>query len=196
MNPHDLSPSPASGTEPIVERRRRFPHRSKPEAALMLRVLQAQDGSMTRVCEAVAGVPVEIRIVRQTVTAQVHRQVGQLLHGQRFLERITSLVAHYEVLTDNLVYVALDGLDRRMQTELEAGVRPIGHLLSNRWTRRETVHVEPAVLERLWQAVGVADPDAMRCYRLETLDGPTMLVCETFRDGLWRAPYLVGSGAA
>jgi chorismate-pyruvate lyase len=159
------------------------------QADPLLRLLTAHDGSTTRLCEAVAGGPVAVQLLGQRVTQEVPAQVRQLLGADRYIERMTSLLAHGQVLTDNLVYVALDTLAPRLRSELEHGRRPIGHLLASDWTRREAVTVEPPVLQRLWRRVGLPDPRGMRCYRLRTLDGAAMLVCEVFRRGmLMQAP--------
>jgi chorismate-pyruvate lyase len=117
----------------------------------------------------------------------VPAQVATLLPGARFIERVTSLVADGRVLTDNLVYVALDGLEPGLQDELQAGRRPIGHLMEGRPHRRDVVQVGAEVLERLWAAVGTPDPAAMRCYTMRTPEGSALLVCEALRGALYDA---------
>jgi hypothetical protein len=100
---------------------------------------------------------------------------------------VTSLVSAGRVLTDNLVYVALLGLDAELQQDLQTGRRPIGHLMDGRPHRRDVVQVGPAVLGRLWDTVGVPTPEAMRCYTMRTPQGSAMLVCEALRRGLYDA---------
>ena len=112
---------------------------------------------MTRLCEALAGAPVELRLRHQCLTHEVPPEVCGLLPGARFIERVTSLVSAGRVLTDNLVYVALLGLDAELQQDLQTGRRPIGHLMDGRPHRRDVVQVGPAVLGRLW-----AFADALR----------------------------------
>jgi len=172
---------------PGVERREPYPQASTPGAAALLRVMVEQDGSMTRLCEALAGAPVELRLRHQCLTHEVPPEVCGLLPGARFIERVTSLVSAGRVLADNLVYVALLGLDAELQQDLQTGRRPIGHLMDGRPHRRDVVQVGPAVLGRLWATVGVPTPEAMRCYTMRTPQGSAMLVCEALRRGLYDA---------
>ncbi|HEY0857495.1 MAG TPA: chorismate pyruvate-lyase family protein [Albitalea sp.] len=150
----------------------------------LLRLLLAQDGSTTRLCEAVAGGPVDLRVLSQHTLVDVPAIVRQQLPGERFIERITFLAAHGEVLMDNLAYIALDGLDPAIEGDLRAGTLPIGHLLARLWVRRETVADAHDLPRRLWDAVGLPDPSASRCYRIVTPDGPRMLIAETYRRGM------------
>ncbi|HMC15941.1 MAG TPA: hypothetical protein VKI18_09940, partial [Albitalea sp.] len=110
----------------------------------------------------------------------VHMQ----LPGDQFIERITSLAAHGEVLMDNLSYIALDGLDPHTEQALQSGTMPIGHMLARMWVRRETVSAAPALSQRLWQMVGLPDSRASRAYRIVTPEGPRMLIAETYRRGM------------
>jgi len=167
------------------DQREPYPHDGAPGAAALLRVMVEQDGSMTRLCEALATAPVQLRLRHQRVVHDVPDQVPRLLPGGRFIQRVTSLVADGRVLTDNLVYVAMDGLDPVLQDELQTGRRPIGHLMDGRPHRRDVVHVGAEVLDRLWAVVGTPDPAAMRCYTMRTPDGSAMLVCEALRGGLY-----------
>lgn len=92
-------------------------------------------------------------------------------------------------MMDNLAYIALDGLQADIRRDLEAGVLPIGHLLSRLWVRRHFLSLETALLERLWSAAGgLPDPDASRLYCIATPEGPRMLIAETFRRGMLMAP--------
>jgi len=54
------------------------------------------------------------------------------LPGTRFIERITSLVAHGEVMMDNLTYIALDGLERGW-AHIERATRSGGTDREARW---------------------------------------------------------------
>lgn len=180
-------PAPVAPSAHRSATRRRFPTPSHASAQTLMLLLTEQDGSTTRLCEALAGAPVQVRVLSQNLRADVPSQVRALLPGDLFLERVTSLVTNDEVMTDNLVYVALEGLDARLKDQLRAGVLPIGRLMAGRWLRRDTVSVDDDVLDRLWNIVGEADPGAMRCYRMQSLDGPAMLVCETFRHGILSA---------
>ncbi|HEV7915110.1 MAG TPA: chorismate pyruvate-lyase family protein [Albitalea sp.] len=149
-----------------------------------LRLLLAQDGSTTRLCEAVAAGPITLQVLHQAPVTEVPAIVREALPGDRFIERITSLAAHGEVMMDNLTYIALQGLDVSLQRELEAGQVPIGHLLSRLWVRRESVPASPALQQRLWSSVGAPDPAATRAYRIVTPEGPRMLIAESYRRGM------------
>jgi chorismate-pyruvate lyase len=150
----------------------------------ILQLLLAQDGSTTRLCETVAGGSVALHVLRQTATEEVPETVRDALPGTRFIERITSLAAHGEVMMDNLAYIALEGLEESLQRDLEAGRMPIGHLLSRLWVRRETWPRPEPLHQRLWSEVGLPDPPATRVYRIFTPEGPRMLIAETYRRGM------------
>jgi chorismate-pyruvate lyase len=153
-------------------------------ARRVLRLLLAQDGSTTRLCETIAGGPITLQVLHQAPTGDVPALVREALPGTRFIERITSLAAHGEVMMDNLTYIALQGLDEPLQRELEAGQAPIGHLLARLWVRREAVPDATVLHDRLWSAVGTPDPVATRAYRIVTPEGPRMLIAETYRRGM------------
>lgn len=144
----------------------------------------AQDGSTTRLCEAVAGGPVQLQLLHQQATRQVPAAVRTQLPGEQFIERITCLTAHGEVLMDNLAYIALDGLPTDIERDLHAGAMPIGHLLARLWVRREPLPLEETLTARLWSAVGMPDASATRSYRIVTPEGPRMLITETWRRGM------------
>jgi chorismate-pyruvate lyase len=178
-----------SSALPLSARRERFfhPDASRADAGAarrLLHLLLAQDGSTTRLCETVAAGPVTLQVLHQAPTEDVPALVREALPGTRFIERITSLVAHGEVMMDNLTYVALQGLDAALQRELEAGQAPIGHLLARLWVRRETVADADVLHQRLWGTVGSPDPQAARAYRIVTPEGPRMLIAETYRRGM------------
>lgn len=154
-----------------------------------LQLLLAQDGSATRLCEVVAAGAVALQLLDQQIVGRVPAEVGERLPGSRFIERITCLHAHGEVMMDNLSYIALDGLAADVRRELEEGVTPIGHLLARMWVRRAFFDAPPpALCERLWGVVGLPDAGATRSYCITTPEGPCMLITETFRRGMRMAP--------
>lgn len=168
-------------------RRERFP--DAPDHARVLQLLLAQDGSTTRLCETVAGGPVALHVLSQRVVDDVPAQVRTLLPGQCFIERITCLAAHGQVMMDNLAYIALDGLAPDLRADLEAGVAPLGHLLARLWTRRRFLDLVPVLHERLWSvAGGMPHAQASRLYGVLTPEGPCMLIAETFRRGMLMLP--------
>ncbi|MBI5277778.1 MAG: DUF98 domain-containing protein [Burkholderiales bacterium] len=154
----------------------------------MLQLLLAQDGSTTRLCEAIAAGPVTLHMIEQQIVGTVPAEVRAVLPGARFLERITCLAAHGEVLMDNLSYIALDGLAPDVRRDLEDGVMPIGHLLSRMWVRRSILDAKPSLYAKLWGAVGLPDLDASRTYCISTPEGPRMVISETFRRGMLMTP--------
>ena len=155
-------------------------------AAALLKVLLAQDGSTTRVCEAIAGGAVSLQLAHQCVTTAVPAAVRQSLPGTQFIERVSSLCAHGQVMMDNLVYVALEGLSAPLRAGLEGGSMPIGHLLELLWVRRRPLPapVTTPLLARLWQEVGDPDAAASRAYTIATPQGPLFLIAETYRYGM------------
>jgi chorismate-pyruvate lyase len=154
------------------------------QANSILQLLLTQDGSTTRLCEAVAGGPVTLHVIEQQVLGTAPAEVRSVLPGAGFIERITCLAARGQVLMDNLSYIALDGLAPDVRRDLEDGVIPIGHLLSRMWVRRSFLDPSPALYAKLWDAVGLPDPDASRVYCIATPDGPRMMIAETFRQGM------------
>ena len=154
-------------------------------AGLVLQLLLAQDGSTTRLCETIAGGRVALHLLEQRVVDAVPAEVRVALPGARFIERITCLAAHGQVMMDNLSYIALDGLPTDVRRDLEAGTMPIGHMLARLWVRRVFLPAGPALQERLWAAAGgLPDPQASRSYCIVTPEGPRMLITETFRRGM------------
>lgn len=150
-----------------------------------LHLLMAQDGSTTRLCETVAGGPVELSVPLQHVTDDVPDTVRAGLPGGRFIERRVVLAAHGQVMMDNLSYIALDGLADDLRRDLEAGLVPIGHLLERMWHRRDFDDSGAAPLRtKLWDAAGLPDPEATRSYRVWIPEGPLMLITETWRRGM------------
>ncbi|HUG23877.1 chorismate--pyruvate lyase family protein [Piscinibacter sp.] len=182
-----------SSNSDSLPRRERFfdPAADAPAACHSKRILQlllAQDGSTTRLCESIAGGAVSLHVRHQGATADVPETVRAALPGTRFIERITSLSAHGEVMMDNLAYIALQGLDESLQHDLEAGRLPIGHLLTRLWVRREAWPQAEALQQRLWSDVGLPDAPATRAYRILTPEGPRMLIAETYRRGMLQEP--------
>jgi chorismate-pyruvate lyase len=150
----------------------------------VLRLLMAQDGSTTRLCEAVAGGPVDLVLIKQHVTVEVPAIVREHLPGTQFIERITSLAAHGQVLMDNLTYIALEGLEPAIDGDLRAGTLPIGHLLARLWVRRERIAQAGELMDTLWNAVGLPDASATRAYRIATPTSAQMVIAETYRRGM------------
>lgn len=150
----------------------------------MLRLLLAQDGSTTRLCESIARGPVSLHVLEQRIVQAVPAEVRGALPGASFIERITCLAAHGQVMMDNLSYIALEGLPPDVQRDLEGGAVPIGHLLSRLWVRRSFLDRTPTLHTRLWGVVGLPDPEASRTYCIATPDGPRMLIAETYRRGM------------
>jgi chorismate-pyruvate lyase len=110
--------------------------------------------------------------------------VRRLLPGETFIERITFLAAHGEVLMDNLTFIATAGLEPDIDADLRAGKLPIGHLLARMWVRREPIADASDLAQRLWRAVGLPDPMATRAYRIVTPDAARMVIAETYRRGM------------
>jgi chorismate-pyruvate lyase len=153
-------------------------------ARRVLQLLLAQDGSTTRLCETIAAGPVTLQVLDQRMVDAVPAEVSMALPGKRFIERVTCLAAHGQVMMDNLSYIALDGLAADVQRDLEGAAMPIGHLLSRLWTRRTFLDASPALYARLWAAVGQPDPGASRVYSIATPEGPVMLIAECYRRGM------------
>jgi len=186
-------PASAAAAPSAAVRRHRFhaPGASPAQAAQAqerLCLLLAQDGSTTRLCEALAGGPVQLVLHYQERVAPVPPVVQSLLPGAQFIERCTSLCAQGEVMMDNLTYVALDRLSSELREGLAAGTLPIGHLLATLWVRRSAVEAARAapLYERLWQHVGLADAPASRAYTIYSEQGPLFLIAETYRGGMRR----------
>jgi chorismate-pyruvate lyase len=128
-------------------------------------------------------------VLRQGVTDDVPQVVRDALPGTRFIERVTCLAAHGEVMMDNLTYIALDGLAADLRRELEGGSVPIGHLLARLWVRRAPLSDGQALQRRLWHSVGQPDPAATRSYTITTPEGPRMVIAETYRRGMLMDPH-------
>lgn len=167
--------------------RQLFP--SGPAQAPLLRALLALDGSTTRVCEALAGRPLDVLLHLQRKTHQVPDVVREHLGGTLWLERVTSLSTQGEVMMDNLSYTRLDTAPAWFVQGLDEGVAPIGHLLQRLFVWREPIAAPSSrvsLLPLLWQHVGQADDHAARAYRIVTPEAPLMLLVECFRHGMVR----------
>jgi chorismate-pyruvate lyase len=169
--------------------RQRFHQASDPPAQAaharsVLQLLLAQDGSTTRLCEAIARGPVSLHVVEQEIVNGVPAEVRCTLPGASFIERITCLAAHGQVMMDNLSYIALEGLPADVRRDLEGAAMPIGHLLSRLWVRRAFLDATPTLYQRLWGSVGLPDAEAARAYCITTPEGPRMLIAETYRRGM------------
>jgi chorismate-pyruvate lyase len=157
------------------------------ETTRLLRLLLAQDGSTTLLCETLSGGPVELQVLSQTVIANAPPAVRSTLPGTHHLERITSLIAHGEVMMDNLCYVCLENVPSDIRADLEAGLMPVGHLLQRLWVRRTPlVQSDTSGVHKLWQLTGLPDASATRSYQITTPQGPLMVITETYRRGMWR----------
>jgi chorismate-pyruvate lyase len=183
-----------------ARKRERFSDAADPAQGRLLNLLLAQDGSTTRLCEAVAGGPIELHLIGQKVTGDVPETVRQQLPGTLFMERITSIAAHGAVLMDNLSYISLAGLAPDIEADLRAGQLPIGHLLARLWVRREPLAHAPVLATRLWEAVGLPDPAATRAYKIVSREAALMVIVETYRRGMLMPPPSAtragGSGAS
>ena len=153
-------------------------------AQRILTLLLAQDGSTTRLCETIARGPVDLLVLRQEVTSEVPAIVREVLPGTQFIERVTSLAAHGQVMMDNIAYIALDGLSGDLRRDLEDGTLPIGHLLARLWVRRARLPDATALQDRLWGLVGQPDAPATRAYSITTPEGARMVIAETYRRGM------------
>ncbi|PIT02445.1 hypothetical protein TSA1_18050 [Bradyrhizobium nitroreducens] len=153
-------------------------------AEAWLKVLIAQDGSATLLCETIAQGPIHLDVVHQVVTSNVPPEVRDHLSGVEFIERQVCMSFRHEVMMDNLSYIALDAVDPELRGYLEAGISPIGHIFDRRWTRKKPVPALSSVQRRLWQRSGAPDPSAVRSYLLEMPHGACMLITETFRAGM------------
>ena len=149
--------------------------------AALLRLLLAQDGSATRLCEALTGQAVGVHLQFQRRSTDVPAVVHAELGGAAWLERATTLHVAGQVLMDNLSYTRLDAVPADFLAALDAGQAPIGHLLDPLCIRRNDLPFSAELAARLWDRVGLPDPRAAKLYRIAQPSGPLMLVFETFR---------------
>ena len=169
-----------------------------PHERALLRVLLAQDGSTPRLCEAIAGQPLALHVLRQAITQDVPELVRAQLRSASFMERFSSLAARGQVMMDNLAYIALDRLTPELRSGLESGAVPIGHLLESHWVRRKALAAEVAgpLRTHLWSVVGMPDAGATRAYTIATAEGPLFLIVETYRRGMRMEPPAGADAAA
>jgi chorismate-pyruvate lyase len=147
-------------------------------------LLLAQDGSTTSLLESLGRAEVCVHVIDQHVVEKLPFELDGELPGTRFLRRLASLCANGHVLLDSLSYTAVDVLPRSVSLELVEGAKPIGHVLSGLWTRREFRDRYSGLLEELWDAVGDPDPQSSRTMCISTPRAPCMLLAETFRGGV------------
>jgi chorismate-pyruvate lyase len=165
--------------------RRLFPTEAR--HAPLRRLLLAQDGSTTRLCEALIDSHVTVLLHHQQRTSSVPDGVRTLLGGDAWLERVTSLCApDGRVLMDNLSFTRLDAVPDWFLQGLDQGKAPIGHLLDKIFVRREPVQTDAPLQALLWNVVGQPDAHTSRSYRIVTPTSPLMLIFEVFRDGMVR----------
>ena len=153
----------------------------------LLKLLLVQDGSTTKLCEAIVGSRVALTLHLQTRVETVPEVVRLELGGTNWLKRVTSLHSESRVLMDNLTFTRLDQVPDWFLEELEQGVAPVGHLLSKLFVRRHRIASTPELAAHLFEIVGLPDINSSRAYTINTEQGGLMLVFETYRAGLARA---------
>jgi chorismate-pyruvate lyase len=166
-----------------------FPHDDL-TASSLLRLLLGQDGSTTRLCEVIAGVPVELRLHSQSRVETVSDSVLEHLGGRSWIERITSLHVMGDVMMDNLTWTQVDRIPSEFVDDLERGELPVGRLLDRLFVKRQIVSAS-SLGDVLWNQTGLPDPRASRAYTISTQDGSSdsaafMLVFETYRAEIAR----------
>jgi chorismate-pyruvate lyase len=152
-------------------------------AEIVLRLLLHQDGSTTRLLEALSGSAIVVHVIEQAFVDGLPAALAGNLPGKRFLRRVTALEAKGRIVLDSLSYTAADALPEQTVEELLRGLRPIGHVLAKAWTRREFRNDNAHMYEELWASVGLPDLEASRQMLIVTPAGPCMLLAETFRRG-------------
>jgi chorismate-pyruvate lyase len=163
--------------------RESFPY--DPVSVRLLRVLLGQDGSTTRLCEVIAGGPVELCLHSQARVETVPDGVLEFLGGASWIERITSLHVAGRVMMDNLTWTRLDRIPAEFADDLERGELPVGRLLDRLFVKRQPISAS-SFGEILWNVSGSPDPRASRAYTISSETGPFMLVFETYRAEIAR----------
>ncbi len=158
----------------------------------LLKLLLAQDGSTTKLCEAIAESQVDLIVHAQSRVETVPEVVKNKLAGTSWLKRVTSLHADSQVLMDNLSFTRLDRVPNWFLLDLEQGLAPIGYLLDKLFVRRERLEATPELEDLLFDVVGFRDLNSSRAYTICTRHGALMLVFETYRAGLARAYRGIG----
>jgi chorismate-pyruvate lyase len=166
-----------------------FPHDDL-AASSLLRVLLGQDGSTTRLCEVIAGVPVELFLHSQARVETVPDSVLEHLGGASWIERITSLHFDGRVMMDNLTWTRADKIPAEFADDLERGELPVGRLLDRLFVKRQRIPGS-SFGDVLWNQTGLSDPRASRAYTISTQvgssdSGPFMLVFETYRAEIFK----------
>jgi chorismate-pyruvate lyase len=156
-------------------------------AGNLLKLLLAQDGSTTKLCEAIAESRVMLTVHQQTRVETVPEVVTGNLGGTSWLKRMTSLDTESQVLMDNLTFTRLDRVPDWFLSDLEQGIAPVGHLLEKLFVRRERLDSTPELERLLFDVVGLPDSGSSRAYTINTEQGALMLVFETYRAGMARA---------
>src|SRR5690242_19352158 len=100
----------------------------------ILQMLLAQDGSTTRLFEAIAGHRILVHAVDQATVRELPPDLAGFLPGESFLRRLSTLEFGGHVLLDSLSYIAIDVLPPPLVQELEKGETPIGRVFSSLWT--------------------------------------------------------------
>jgi chorismate-pyruvate lyase len=153
----------------------------------LLKLLLAQDGSTTKLCEAIASSRVELMVHLQARVETVPEVVMHKLGGTFWLKRVTSLHSASRVLMDNLTFTRLDRVPTWFLANLELGLAPVGHLLEKLLIRRERIESTPDLERELFEVVDFPDSGSSRAYTVNTEEGAVMLVFETYRAGFARA---------
>ena len=149
----------------------------------LLKLLLAQDGSTTKLCEALAGSRINVMIHSMSRVETVPEVVMRQLGGTSWLRRVTSLHFNPHVMMDNLTYTRLDRVPSWFTADLELGKAPVGHLLEKLFIRRERIDSTPELEQVLFNMVGFPDSNSSRAYTVNTEEGAVMLVFETYRAG-------------
>jgi chorismate-pyruvate lyase len=157
------------------------------QAENLLKLLLAQDGSTTKLCEAISESRVGLRVHMQARVDTVPEVVLRELGGTSWLKRVTSLHSESRVLMDNLTYTRLDRVPTWFLTELEQGLAPVGHLLEKLFVRRTRLNPTIDLEQVLFDMVGFPDSGSSRAYTINTENEALMLVFETYRAGFAQA---------
>jgi chorismate-pyruvate lyase len=153
----------------------------------LLKLLLAQDGSTTKLCEAISNSRVSLQLHLQEAVETVPEVVRHELGGTSWLKRLTSLHCENQVLMDNVTFTRLDRVPETFLTGLEQGLAPVGHLLEKLFVRRERIISNPELERELFDVVGFPDSNSSRAYTINTENGALMLVFETYRASFARA---------
>ena len=145
-----------------------FPH--DVTSSSLLRVLLGQDGSTTRLCEVIAGGPVELSVHSQARVQTVPDGVLEVLGGESWIERITSLHVAGRVMMDNLTWTRVDRIPLEFSDDLERGELPVGRLLDRLFVKRQLIQASN-LGEILWAVTGLPDARASRAYTISTQFG-------------------------